>query len=102
MIDITPVIEAVVALLLAVLTYILIPWLKSKYAAQQTADLLRWVDIAVAAAEQTMRLGAVKKDFVSEFLRSKGYSVNETELDAAIEAAVLKLHKELDYGNNCG
>ena len=59
--------------------------------------MLRWVDIAVSAAEQLYDAaqGGQKKLYVLGFLRDKGYDIDEDEIDLAIEAAVLRLHKEI-------
>lgn len=98
MIDLTPVIEAVIALLGAVVTVFLIPWIKRQTSAKDREELLKWVEIAVAAAEQLYdsTQGKEKKDAVVEFLREKGFVFSETEFDTAIEAAVLKLHRGLE------
>ena len=50
MTDLTPIFNAVIALLAALVTAFVIPWLKRKTSAQEREDLLRWVEIAVAAA----------------------------------------------------
>lgn len=52
MIDITPIVNAVIALLAAGVSVFLIPWIKSKTTDAQRKELLEWVKIAVAAAEQ--------------------------------------------------
>lgn len=97
-IDLTPVIAGVIALLAAVLTAVLVPWLKSRLTDAQMEELLAWVEIAVAAAQQMYYQmdGAQRKEYVLEFLESKGYDVDSREVDTAIEAAVLKLHRQLE------
>ena len=50
--DITPIIEAVLALAATVVTVIVIPYIRSKTTAQQQAEINGWVRIAVSAAEQ--------------------------------------------------
>ena len=99
MTDITPIIQAVVALAVALITAFVIPWMKNKIGAQNMDEFMRWVQIAVAAAEQLYEStdGDGKKAYVVNFLASKGFKVNPEEFDNAIEAAVLKLHNEL-YG----
>ena len=93
MTDLTPIFNAVIALLAALITAFVIPWLKRKTNAQDREDLLRWVEIAVAAAEQLWdsTQGEEKKKAVMAFLREKGFTFTESEIDSAIEAAVLKL-----------
>ena len=95
--NITPVIEALIGLCTAILTAVLIPWLRAHYGDVQFNKMLAWVDVAVAAAEQiyTAADGELKKNYVLRFLSEKGYTVDEQGLDYAIEAAVLRLHSEL-------
>lgn len=52
MIDITPIVNAVIALLAAGVSVFLIPWIKSKTTDAQRKELLEWVKIGVDAAEQ--------------------------------------------------
>lgn len=97
--DLTPIIDALIFLLAALITSIVVPWLKSKLTDEQEKELLRWAEIAVAAAEQ-LYSGVdpeKKKKHVLDYLERKGYEVDTEDIDNAIEAAVLKLHKEL-YG----
>ena len=80
MIDITPVINAVIALLAAGVSVFLIPWIKSKTTDAQRKELLEWVKIGVAAAEQLYKgqgRGEEKKKYVLEFLASMGFTVDE-------------------------
>ena len=95
MTDLTPAINAAITLLAALLTAFLIPWLKRRTSAQDREELL---EIAVAAAEQIWgsAQGEEKKKAVADFLREKGFSFSEREIDSAIEAAVLQLHRELE------
>ena len=51
MYDITPIIEAVAALIGVIVTCVLIPFIKSKTTASQQAEINAWVKIAVSAAE---------------------------------------------------
>lgn len=91
MIDITPIINAVIALAAAGVTVFLIPWIKSKTTDEQRKELLEWVKIGVAAAEQLYKgqgRGEEKKKYVLEFLASMGFTVDEEAINAAIEAAV--------------
>lgn len=95
--NITPVIEALIGLCTAILTAVLIPWLRAHYGDVQFNKMLGWVDVAVAAAEQIYAAadGDLKKEYVLRFLSEKGYRVDESDIDFAIEAAVLRLHSEL-------
>ena len=97
--NITEILEAVVYLIVALLSLFVVPAIKNKVGAQNMATFLKWVDIAVAAAEQLYDSadGELKKDYVLNYLTMKGYEVDEAELDMAVEAAVNRLHHEL-YG----
>lgn len=98
MVDLTPILNATIALAAAFITAFVVPWLKRKTDEQELQELLNWVDIAVMAAQQLYHHldGAKRKAYVLEFLASKGYDVNSFDVDNAIEAAVLKLHQELE------
>lgn len=98
MTDLTPIINAAIALLAALVSAFVIPWLKRKTTAQDREELLKWVEIAVAAAQQLYHQlnGLERKQYVQAFLASKGYDVNDEDVNSAIEAAVLKLHHELE------
>ena len=97
MTDLTPVINAFIALVAALITAFVIPWIKRNTSAKDREEFLKWVEIAVAAAEQLWdsTQGEEKKKAVVAFLREKGFTFSESEIDSAIEAAVLKLHHEL-------
>ena len=96
--DLTTVVVGGIALLSAVLTVTLVPWLKGKVSEQELRELLKWVEIAVMAAQQLYHQldGAKRKAYVFRFLTEKGYQVDTQEVDSAIEAAVLKLHQQLE------
>lgn len=102
MIDITFVLQAVIAVAAAVVSILFIPWLWAKHDEEEIKIFLRWVEIAVAAAEQLYdaSAGLQKKAYVIKWLEKKGYTANTDEIHAAIEAAVLKLHAELYRGKN--
>ncbi len=93
--DITPIIEAVAALICAIISAILVPYIRSKTTKEQQNEILQWVKIAVAAAEQLFTgsgRGEEKKAYVLDWLTSHGLRVDEGKLDALIEAAVYALN----------
>lgn len=93
-IDITPIIEAVIALAGVVVSCVLIPYIKSKTTTEQQKEINAWVKIAVSAAEQIYKgsgRGEEKKAYVIQWLRGRGITVDEAKLDALIEAAVYEL-----------
>ena len=95
MIDITPILNAIIALLAAIITAVVVPWLKARTTAAQRENLQAWARIAVKAAEQAYAgqrgKGMEKKQEVYDFLHDKGCSVDFDELNTAIEAAVHEL-----------
>lgn len=96
-VDITAVMNAVVALIAAIVSTFLIPWIRSKITTQQREQLVAWVKIAVSAAEQIFKgsgRGEEKKQYVLDFLIKNGFSVDEEVVNAAIEAAVKQLNSE--------
>ena len=98
-VDITIIVEAIISLCAALISAFLIPWVKEKIGAEKMSDFLRWVEIAVAAAEQVFESDATqaKKEYVLDFLDEKGIVYDPFSVDVAIEAAVIKLHAQL-YG----
>ena len=98
MTDLTPVINAAIALFAAVITAFVIPWIKRNTTQKDREELLKWVEIAVTAAQQLFHQldGEKRKDYVRQFLNEKGYDADSPEVNNAIEAAVLKLHRELE------
>lgn len=95
MIDITPIVNATIALIAAAVSVFLIPWIKSKTTDAQRKELVEWVKIGVAAAEQLYKgqgRGEEKKQYVLDFLKQKGFTVDEESINAAIEAAVSQLN----------
>lgn len=98
MIDLTPIIEAVIALLAALITAYAVPWLKAKLGEKKFNEMKGWVVIAVNAAEQIydgVGRGEEKKAHVLAFLKSKGYTIDAAEIDNLIESAVLELNKSI-------
>lgn len=94
MFDATTIIEAVFALIAVIITAIVIPYIRSKTTAQQQAEINAWVKIAVSAAEQIYvgsGRGEEKKAYVLSWLHEHGVTVDESKLDALIEAAVYDL-----------
>ena len=79
-----------------VITYFVVPWLKTKLSNEKLTTIEMWVNIAVAAAEQMKSAGIIvcdKKLYVIQFLKGKGVTITDQELDALIEAAVYELNK---------
>ena len=84
-IDLTPLFQAVIAFLAAVVTYKLIPWVQARTTAQQQELLRAAVSVAVYAAEQLYGAGSGKEKlmYVKGQLAKKGYHVDIDENEAA-------------------
>ena len=97
MIDITPIIEAVIGLAAALITVFLIPYIKSKTTAEQREDLKDWIELAVKAAEKRYEgagRGDEKRDFVLEWLEKHNFTVDDETLRLVMEAFVKDLDSE--------
>ena len=97
MTDLTPIVNAVIALIASIITTFLIPWIKSKIDAAKLAQIVEWVGIAVRAAEQIYNesgMGEKKKQYVLDFLADKGFTLDPNSINAMIEAAVKELNIE--------
>ena len=94
--DITPVVNAVIALTAALVTAFVIPWIKSKITAAQREEINAWVKIAVTAAEQIYTetgKGKEKKAYVLKFLEEKNLKIDEKSVDLMIESAVKNMNE---------
>ena len=93
--DVTQIILALIALCGALVTSVLVPWVKAKTTTAQQEQMGARVRIAVAAAEQIFAAGngAEKKKYVIRCLDERGIVFDEYTLDAAFEAAVYNLKK---------
>ena len=97
MTDLTPIVNAVIALIASIITTFLIPWIKSKIDAAKLAQIVEWVGIAVRAAEQIYNesgMGEKKKQYVLDFLADKGFTLDPNSINAMIESAVKELNIE--------
>ena len=85
-IDLTPLFQAAIAFLAALVSYKLIPWIQARTTAQQQEMLRAAVSVAVYAAEQLYGAGAGKEKlmYVKGQLAKKGYKVDVDEIEAAV------------------
>lgn len=86
MIDLTKILIAILDLLALLVTYKLIPWLQAKLTAEQQAQLHAAIKVGVFAAEQMYGAGKGEEKmlFVKNYLRGKGFDVNQVEIEAAV------------------
>jgi hypothetical protein len=83
-VDITAIIEAVIALLVSIATVFLVPWLKEK-------RLWETAKVGVLAAEQIFKgdgRGPEKLAYVKDWLKTRGYDVDTDRVLNVIEALV--------------
>lgn len=98
-IDLTEIVAAVIALIGSIVTAIVIPLIRSKISAEDRETLYTLAKIGVQAAEQLCKTGVIKKEerkqYVLDFLKEKGYTVDLDEIDNLIESLVYELPKKL-------
>lgn len=89
------IILALIALLSTIITYVLVPYIKSKTTEKERSNIYTLVMLAVQAAEQIYLQpgqGKKKKEYVINYLNSKGIKLTVEDLDMMIEAAVKELN----------
>lgn len=87
---------AVIGLIGAIITYVVVPYVKSKTTEKQRDNAKFWVQVAVNAAEQIYKekgQGMIKKKYVVDFLNEKGIAITDEQLDTLIESAVYEVNK---------
>ena len=92
--DLTPILEALALLVAAVISAVVVPYIKGKTTTAQQQEINSWVKIAVFAAEQIFNgsgRGNEKKTYVQNFIAERGFKLDETRVDALIEAAVYEM-----------
>lgn len=96
MIDLTPILETIIALIAALVTYKLIPWLKARTTESQQAILMATVRTLVYAAEQLYGAGKGKEKFtyVRQKLQEKGFDVDVDAIEAAVKEITIEIAKE--------
>lgn len=78
-----------------------IPLIKQVVENSKLSGVMKWVDVAVEAAEQTIKAtsaGEEKKAIVTKFLKeiltAKNIAISDEQLDNLIEAAVFAMNKK--------
>lgn len=98
MIDLTPIFQAILALLAALITYKLIPWIKAKTTTEQQNALMSITSVLVFAAEQLYGTGkgAEKLDYVVTELEKRGYTADRAAIEAVIKDYADQLQPKRD------
>lgn len=97
-INLTDIIVALILVLASIVTKYVIPYFVGKVSAEKRQELAFWAKLAVEAAEKIFKesgVGVAKKQWVKEFLESKGFKLDEKEIDVAIESAVLEMQNAI-------
>lgn len=92
-IDLTDIVTAALALIAALITHYVIPWIKAKTTLEQQVRIQAAIDTVVFAAEKLYGAGKgeSKKQYALSKLREMGYNINDAEVSAGIEAAIMAL-----------
>lgn len=95
------VLRSAVMLVIVLLVRYAIPYVKLKVEDTRYAWLVKWVELSVKSAEQTIvgnKTGAEKKAAVTEFIKNilyqKNITISDRQLDTLIESAVYIMNKE--------
>lgn len=95
------ILKAAVMLVIVLLVRYAIPYVKLKVEDTKYAWLVKWVELSVKSAEQTIvgnKTGAEKKAIVTEFIKNllmqKNISISDDQLNTLIESAVYIMNKE--------
>jgi len=86
MIDLTPIFQALIALIAAIITCKVIPWLKANTTESQYAQMIAVTRTLVFAAEQLYGAGGgeYKRDWVVDRLAERGYTVDVNIIEAMV------------------
>lgn len=92
MINLTPILQALIGLLAAFVTYRIIPMIKARTSLEQQARIRAAVNVAIFAAEQIYGAGNgdAKLDYAIKWLEDNGYHVSRAEIEAAVYEAFNK------------
>ena len=95
------ILKIVVSVVSALVAVYLIPFIKAQTADVKYQKLLDMVEVAVRAAEQTIKgsgQGAAKKEevikFVTDWMMEHGVTITYDQLEQLIEAAVFNMKRE--------
>lgn len=92
------ILKAVVILVVILLTRYAVPYLKLVLESSRHEWIVKWVDVAVKSAEQTIKeSGEDKKAIVTKFIKNqliqKNISISDEQLDNLIESAVYAMNE---------
>ena len=95
------ILKIVISICTALITVYAVPYLKTLRQDKRYASLIDMVEVAVKAAEQTIKgkgEGDLKKAeviaFVSDWMEEHGIKISQDQLSQLVEAAVFQLKQE--------
>lgn len=97
--DITAILELIIKLIFAAITIFLLPKLKAliseKVAESDQRKIIRWVELAVQAAEEAERSGLIDKKakytYALDFLEKRGVTFDPDTMQALIDSSCWEL-----------
>ena len=95
MIDLTPLVEAIIALAASAITIFLIPWLRARYGNETLAKARGWVEVAVYAAEKLYGAGNGDKKlaYAEQVLAEHKIKLDTKTLKALVDAEIKKMEQ---------
>lgn len=100
MLETTQIFELLIAVLSALVTVYLVPWLKQKRDSERLQNLAFWLKAAVEAAEEHFvgsGRGTEKAAYVRQFLSGRGWNLSDQEAAILIKSAVWDLINRYSY-----
>lgn len=95
------ILKMAIMLVIVLFARYVIPYIKLQVENTKYAWLVKWVELSVKSAEQTIlgnKTGAEKKAVVTEFIKDlliqKNILISDQQLDTLIESAVYIMNKE--------
>lgn len=95
MFDLTPIVEAIIALATTAITVFLIPWLRERFGNEKLEKVRGWVEIAVLAAEKLYGAGNgdAKLEYAENFLAEHKIKLDFDTLKAMVDAEIKKMEQ---------
>lgn len=95
MLDLTPIVEAIIALATTAITVFLIPWLRERFGNEKLEKARGWVEIAVLAAEKLYGAGNgdAKLEYAENFLAEHKIKLDFDTLKAMVDAEIKKMEQ---------
>lgn len=95
LVDLTPLFQAIIGIASVLVTGFLLPWLKTKFSAEQLAKAQNWVAIGVYAAEKLYGAGNgdTKLSYVESLLVQHRIKLDTQTLKALVDAEIKRMEQ---------